>query len=402
MIRTDAIIIGGGLGGGAMAYALGKRKIKTFLIEKNEMIASGASGQVLGLAAPVLHKVLTPKMALVLLGLKYLHLHIQDFEACLGKLNKGILTLAHRPHEWERFCCAKKISFSNELNFFLCKAEETKEYCGLACRYGGAFFPDALRVPIAKLTQAYIQCSKTKVKTLSKVQNIKYLHKNRLWHIYIEKEGFLISAPHLILCNSFGIKEMTYDENMMIEMGNRQDDIEENKKELPKRSYNKYSFDKIKNKIRSVRGQSFIMRENELLSKLTCALSYDGYIIPKYNERGDCVVGATFEEWNQNSEIDSLQNTKMYHRFLELFEYEETPSIAPSILSTRVAFRSTTSDRLPFIGQMDENLWMSTAFGSNGLAFAPIGAEYIASKIMKESRFLGIHEEFLSHADPLR
>ena len=57
----DAIVIGGGIAGLSIAYALSKRKLKTVLLERREDIALEASGNPSGMIYPLLTKNKTPE-----------------------------------------------------------------------------------------------------------------------------------------------------------------------------------------------------------------------------------------------------------------------------------------------------------------------------------------------------
>jgi len=46
------------------------------------------------------------------------------------------------------------------------------------------------------------------------------------------------------------------------------------------------------------------------------------------------------------------------------------------------ATRCVSSDRIPIIGQLDENLWISTVHGSLGTSSAPFAASIISSQLL--------------------
>jgi tRNA 5-methylaminomethyl-2-thiouridine biosynthesis bifunctional protein len=66
----------------------------------------------------------------------------------------------------------------------------------------------------------------------------------------------------------------------------------------------------------------------------------------------------------------------------------------------RASLRATTPDRLPYIGEIDIGLWVSTGHGSRGFLSAPLAAEIIASAIFGEQA--PVTQELLAAVNPLR
>ena len=371
-IKTfDVIIIGGGLGGASLAYTLNSRNFTTVVIEKELNAAMGASGHIRGIALPVLHKELTPKMELVNTGLTVLELHLKE----LINYNKNFFAkklstfvLAHRLNELERFSKAK-VLFQNKLyDFELFEKKFSEKFCGLPVKYGGVYFPKIWHVSIKELTKTYLELSNTKIIYFTHTQKLYLNCKKNIWEAFDLNKNFIARAKHLIICNSYGLNELEFFEDKQISNIGIS----------------------LKNKLQKIRGQSFIISKNDLIEKLSCTLSYNGSVIPNINNQKDCLIGATFERVPVvNLEIDSKQNINIYKNFLDKLEileskqkqYEKDFVKNISNLKTRVAIRTTTTDRLPLIGRLNKNLWLHTAFSSNGLSFAPLGAELIANEI---------------------
>ena len=366
----DAIIIGGGVGGASIAYTLNSRNFTTVVIEKELNVAMGASGQIRGLALPVLHKELTPKMELVNTGLTVLELHLKDllnFNKKIFAQKLSTFVLAHRLNELERFSKAQDIFQNNLYDFEIVEKKFSEKFCGLPIKYGGVYFPNIWHISIRELTKAYLELSNAKTIYLTHTQKLYLKCKKNIWEAFDINKNFIARAKNLIICNSNGLTELEYFED----------------KEFSNIGKS------LKNKLQKIRGQNFIISKNDLIEKLNCTLSYNGSIIPNINIQKDCLIGATFERDNENLEIDSKQNINIYKNFLDKLEileseqkqYEKEFVKNISNLKTKVAIRTTTTDRLPLIGRLNNNLWLHTAFSSNGLSFAPLGAELIANEI---------------------
>ncbi len=371
---VDAIVIGGGLGGTALAEALERRSLQTVLIEKSMNLATGASGQAGAMAKPIVYSQPTPKMRIALKGFSYLKKHIERQKrkapSPLFIRDYGILQLAHKKNIEKRFQKWGKLNTLSSSQskwtqtIYIPDAAGTKKVCGLSCASGGLFFPQGLWLSPKDLCKAHVAKSQVRILLAQKILTFSYSKKEKLWSVHSSKETQTIRAPYLFLACAFETKQFPGLEW------------------LP---------------LRKVRGQSLLLPSKMVPSSIRCPISYDGWVIPKVNAKNDCLVGSTFEEWNTNVEKDPKQNITLYNKIISRIPEWKEISPTPSNeyleqLATRVAFRTTSPDRLPICGEIQENtkgeatpgLYVFTAFGSHGLLFAPLLSEWIASRICQE------------------
>ena len=95
----------------------------------------------------------------------------------------------------------------------------------------------------------------------------------------------------------------------------------------------------------------------------------NGYTIPI--EKNLCALGATYEYQALPPEIASEKNLKTC--FLSDNEHSENHLRAT---------RCVSSDRIPIIGELDKNIWISSAHGSLGTSSAPLAASIITSQLL--------------------
>lgn len=388
---SDAIVMGGGLAGTALAEALQRRGLEVSLIEKHSALAQEASGQAASIAQPILHRKVTVKMRLALIGFAYLRRHLNrlrssghniEWEEC------GVLQLAYKASLREGFSRAPEFlesEFKSQKvkGWHIKDPRQTAAVCGLDCPYGAFYFPQALWLRPQELCRAHVSHPKIRKLFGQKAWALDYAKAQKLWKVHTQDKKDIAQAPYLILACaketlSFAPLELS---------------------QLP---------------LRSVRGQTFLWPNCAISKKIQCVISYDGYVIPRIDKQKTCLIGASFEEWNHSKEPDPKQNLSLYRRLLErlpaLKEYMPSPSLEKtksylSQLPTRVAFRCTSPDRLPLCGSLfgfrgkvlDDTslstLYLSTAYGSHGLLFAPLGAELIAKQICKESKSCSLGRE---------
>lgn len=122
----------------------------------------------------------------------------------------------------------------------------------------------------------------------------------------------------------------------------------------------------------------------------------DGYVTPAID--GMHTIGATIQYEDDDPagrKSDDLENFQRLQRLLPGFVKD------PDVLqSGRVAWRATTQDRLPLVGQIAEGLYASVGHGSRGIACAPLCAELLVANLCGEA--LPMPQEWLKRLDPLR
>ena len=98
---------------------------------------------------------------------------------------------------------------------------------------------------------------------------------------------------------------------------------------------------------------------------------------------GGYCIGATFQHNDPDAALriaDQAKNLSKLESLLPGF----ASHIDASKLHGRVAWRSTTSDRLPIYGAIHPNLYVSVGLGARGLVWASLGAEILAARICNE------------------
>ena len=154
-----------------------------------------------------------------------------------------------------------------------------------------------------------------------------------------------------------------------------------------------------------------MVAETPFSKALRCPLCFDGYIVPSVN--GSHMVGALY----RHHDLDCVPSASDSQRIIDRC-HPWFPAGFEAPLSARVCFRTSTFDRLPYIGAMPDverferaaaqfqsgtdilskvetsllpGLFVSLGHGSKGLQSSPWGGEIIARLVTGES--LGSLEE---------
>ena len=96
----------------------------------------------------------------------------------------------------------------------------------------------------------------------------------------------------------------------------------------------------------------------------------NGYVVPHETH---LTIGATYEYKPWTLEAASAHNIELNSAYLGA-------CIAP--LSRIRAARAVSSDRVPLVGQLGENVWVASAHGSMGTSSAPFAAAVVASELL--------------------
>lgn len=136
--------------------------------------------------------------------------------------------------------------------------------------------------------------------------------------------------------------------------------------------------------LKAVRGQVTYVAPSDESKSLQCTLGYGGYMAPVH--QGMHCVGSTFQPWLFHSDVlpeDDVDNIKKMQDnvpFLASGEYE--------ILARRAAVRTTTKDHFPVIGRVEGNVYISSGHGSHGILSSLLGAYVISDMILKQNEIL--------------
>ena len=331
-------VIGSGISGASLAYALRKRNIECFIIDKSYKLANGASGNKLALQMPKLTMDDSPYGLLSLEAFLYSRKIAKNLNAI--PRSDGLVLIPSRDRDIIKF---KKLLENNWpldlLNNNYDKLNSLKFINHIYMKSSGI-------VDNSKFIQNLIK----DVEFISKFDVKKITSKDGL-NIIIDKFGNRLKAKTVIWANGF---EMT--------------NLSQN---LP---------------INPISGQVTYLKANELSSNLKINFSYGHHFSQAF--KGYHQIGASFNR-NANTcfrEIDQNANINSIPEFLRknIF-YNITES------GHRVSVRASTKDRMPFFGDLNtltgkksNNIYILGGMGAWGFVYAPFYAELLVTKIIND------------------
>lgn len=371
----EVIVIGGGIAGCTTANALAMRGIKVKLIEKEQELATGGSGNRQGALYAKLPVQPTPQG----------ELHITGFLHTLNQLKRidpnesywsqcGVVQLATTEKELKRQSTLIKSECYPEALVQDKSKDEISSLAGADIEHQGLYFPDAGWVS-----------PKDFCKALSEHKNIEVIRagvdsicqENKQWTITTCEQQEL-SASHLVICTAEQTNQF------------------EQTKHLP---------------LKTIRGQVSVMPVPENSTALKTVVCGEGYISPPQD--GYYCFGATFDLKGTERDIKAKDHQENLKNLSETIpELANLFESSFANINGRTAFRCSTPDYMPIVGpapvyeayledfaqlrkdknwrfgniapQHHSNLYVNTGHGSKGLITCPISAELLASMICEE------------------
>ena len=368
-----AIIIGAGLAGCSTASELAKTGWQVTLIERENKIASKASGNPLGIVYCKLSNSSDASANY------YLHSYLFAIEHYkqISKSNAinwqdcGLLQIAHNEREQKRQTQAiskhAKAGFAKQLS-----KEEASELSGINLDNGGLFFPGSGFLNPPALCLSYTQHDNISCITNTDALDINF--KNNIWEVK-GSNGSIDKAPVVIIANSYDA--LNFQQSQHYPLLQNYGQIDE------------YKTTPV----------------DGLLSCIVCA---KGYILPANNE-SHFIGGITNTDETQAADTNTVaeQNielTKSIQADLAI-AYEKK-----KFVKSRTGIRCNSPDYLPLVGPVENKkqcediyaelgrnakkdinqeplyesgLFINVAHGSHGLSSTPLAARYLTDLINK-------------------
>ncbi|MAF98108.1 MAG: hypothetical protein CMH26_05675 [Micavibrio sp.] len=328
-------VIGAGLAGSSLAFALKRFGSEVIVFEASGDVASAASGNQVGLYNPRFTAERTPQsdyyVAAYSLAVRMFSAFTDiDWNPC------GALHLITDEKREKRYAQTLENWRWEPEHMRLLNAQQASDVAGVELGYGALYLPDSGSVSPAKLCRSYLKGIEV-----------------RLNHEVEDLESLQREFDYVVLACAYGVKAFAPD--------------------LP---------------LSQVRGQVSIVQQSHVSEKLKCALCYGGYMSPA-NDEGQHLVGSTFQRWLSHSDIieqDDLDNLEKLGHFV--------PAIGRDleVVGHRASVRTTVQDHFPIVGRLDhvvKNIYISTGHGSHGIISSLMAAELLSDMIYKRPLSLG-------------
>lgn len=385
-------IIGAGLAGCATAYALAKRGYSVDIYEKNQRIASQASGNKQGvLYTKLALQSNSPLRKLQLSGLNYSVARLKELDPARTFWHDcGVIQLALTASETQR---QYQLINSADLPETLVRPitrEEASQLAGSTITHDGLLFPTAGWVSPKDLCEKLSTHPNIKIHYGYKVEQLDPLETGD-WKLTNQKNE---QSQHtaVVICSAEESLNFPFTQS------------------LP---------------LKSIRGQVSHYKDPTLENTPSCVICGDSYVSPPLSET--LCFGATFNLRNRSADIEQRDHQENLVQLSNIVP-KIAQNISKAVLSGRVAFRCSTPDYLPVVGtvadeekfierfdklRQDRNwrfnlttpplhkgLFVNCAHGSKGLITIPLCSELIAALLSGDP--LPVEEKVYQSLHPAR
>jgi tRNA 5-methylaminomethyl-2-thiouridine biosynthesis bifunctional protein len=352
-------IIGAGIAGCLLAANLASRGVSVTLIDRASGPGAAASGNLQGALYVKLGVEFNAQTQLALSALLFSQRYYEPFRGD-GWHPTGLFQMAFGPQEHER---QQRFTLRNDYPPEVVQpvsAERASELCGLNVADGGLWFAHSGWLQPALLCQH-----------LSQHPGIQHLFSSEVSHLERNDDGWRVlagdqiqQADRVVICGG-------HETPALIPLDPQQGMF----------------------RLKPIRGQVSHLPAS-IINSPGAVICGPRYINPASN--GVAVTGATFDLHDLSPAESAASHRENVAELTAMLPgiWQHEPMDGGQ-LAGRVGFRCTTHDYQPVAGELSgiadidlEHLFLLTGFGSKGLTYSPLLAEYLADVITGEPRCL--------------
>lgn len=352
---TKIAIIGGGLAGTACAYVLKDAGLEPVIYEAGPALASGASGNMLGLYNPRLSAARTVEAEYYIRGFE---LAWETFPSLChpdqAKRVEGSHLSASDPSTAALRASAQ--DDSNAIDFTSCGALHLINTEQKAVRFPKTVQNWGWAAEDMRLVDEV---------EASDIAGVELTHKA----LYLPRSGYV--SPQK-LCAA-------YAEGVEVHLNASITDLADIKADAAILACGMGVLDfpsAAHLPLKGVRGQVTHVKATAESAKLACALCYGGYFTPAHG--GTHMLGATFQRWLSHSDAIAEDDADNMAGLASV-----VPDLAQGleIAGHRAAMRTTAPDHFPIVGALEERVYLSIAHGSHGILSSLVAAHVLRDMI---------------------
>lgn len=327
-------IIGGGLAGCALAYVLKNNGAEPVIYEASSCLAAGASGNDVGLYNPRLSAQFDGMSQFYSDGFFQALEVFEHFGDAIDWNPCGALTLMTNERRIKRFRKTMASWDWSEDYMRLVSASEATEIAGIEVPSECLYLPRSGNISPKKICHEYARGVE--------------VHLNHVVSDLDALEGGVSVLACGVACLGFEVAAR-----------------------IP---------------LSTVRGQVSYIAQTEATKELKVALSYGGHFAPARD--GVHCIGSTFQPWEEHCDLRDEDDLTNLEKLFSVFPNLEGNY---NITDRRAAMRTTSRDHFPVIGQLSNDVYISTAHGSYGILSSLISANILSDYVVNGG--YGVSEE---------
>lgn len=369
----DVAVIGAGLAGGSTAYALARRGARVVVIDSLPQVAGKSSGNLFGLITPYLAKKRSPHEALYAAGYSFTHDLLRSHSACAASFRAtGALQLPSAQRLVSLLQSDEPILGAPHVRRVA--ASQASALAGIPIHSGALYIPDAGFLAPREFVTALLTHTSQAITLAVSAECTAIERDTDHWRIVLSQGG-TVRTPVVVVCTAHEATRCAHTAWLPLE---------------------------------AIRGQTMCVTENVDSAALRCVISYGGYITPAVQHSH--FIGAHYQHDDQELLPRDTDTISVLERCTEALPHLRFS--LPYAHNARVCFRTSTFDRLPYIGAVPDyrsfldstsryrsgttirdkvvvecypGMYVNVGHGSRGLLSAPVGGEIVARLVTNEA-----------------
>lgn len=347
----QTIVMGAGIAGCTVARALAERGVRVTVLEK-QTVAAGASGNPAAVLYPQLTKYYTPATAWHLTGYGFMLRQLARWKAMGLTFRWQQAGMVRIPRDGNAKAQLESLQIDPAIAQYVSR-EEAAAHAGTEVAGDGVWLPEGSWIAPSELCHALLQHPNITLHEATVVTRLERVEDG--WKLQTTSKDFSTTCLVVCVAEQAGIL-------------------------LPE----------IIMPIGKSAGQVSVVESS---SALQAIVSHRGYVIPMDTKY---ILGATYDRTDFSGAVTEANHAKnLQHAHGALPQWKGS-----AVLGGRTSIRATTPDKLPYVGMVDEGLYVSIGHGSRGMISAPLAAEVLASQIVGE--MVPLTPELRAAINPLR
>lgn len=356
---SEIIILGAGIAGATLAQALAERGVRVTVLERGA-VAQGGSGNAAGVLFPQLTKRWTTSAAWYFTAYDFTLRQLARWRAEGLVFGGEMLGMLRVPRHDAEALALQQLNDVLGLDAGMVRwvdAATASAQAGVKLATGAAYFPHGTWVCPPELCAALLQHQNITLYTQTSAQTLTRVDGG--WRVETQ-DGQVFEAADVAITAAAESAAFLGEYGVTL---NR------------------------------VAGQVSVFSAADVAAPLRSIVCHKGYVIP-HGER--VLIGATYNHDDAVgvvTDANHASNAADVENFLPGW-------LRGAPVAGRASVRATTPDRLPYVGQVAEGLWVSAGHGSRGMLSAPLAAEMIASALCGE--MVPVTHDLCAAVNPLR
>lgn len=342
----DAVIIGAGIAGLAAAYHLSSENLKVCVFEKRSDFCQGGSGNSQALLNPFLTLIDSPAAQFMNDAYRESVNFFESNEDSIGFNQTGVI---HIPVQgkYQKLIEKEEGELYRALN-----GHDARILSGVDAIGSVLLYPQSGFLSPRKLAEFYINESR---------ENLKIYYDEEAKILKDYSGSLLVATDRQKISTKIVIIASAYEASK-----------EESASHL---------------RLEQVRGEICFVPQTAESSKIKIPLAFNGYLMPAVD--GFHLLGSTYDHGEFSSETQLEKQIHLGGRLTKALPFLFKQNPVNEKLQGRVSFRTSTHDRLPYIGPLtDEGIYASLGHGSRGMQTSFYAGKLLAEHILLKKPIL--------------